>query len=170
MLFQDHLFWYFSLNLAGIQPHVTLFHSDLPQALEDEYEGWISRRIVYGSHLSLSNFAESYSQMQYDWEEMHKFIDWFQKFGYLILFPVQLYNWCMCQQDVMCSNVCLCWGVPFRTVSKWGRASMRGCHSSIITTQSKYIALIQGGPIQNPIAKFSETYISILCEVFPAFT
>ncbi|KAL6339882.1 hypothetical protein AAG906_034971 [Vitis piasezkii] len=30
----------------GIQPHVTLFHSDLPQALEDEYEGWISRRIV----------------------------------------------------------------------------------------------------------------------------
>ncbi|RVX20604.1 Beta-glucosidase 3 [Vitis vinifera] len=50
----------------GFQPHVTLFHSDLPQALEDEYEGWISRRIVYGSHLSLSNFAESYSQMQYD--------------------------------------------------------------------------------------------------------
>ncbi|KAL6339797.1 hypothetical protein AAG906_034883 [Vitis piasezkii] len=30
----------------GIQPHVTLFHSDTPQALEDEYEGWISRRIV----------------------------------------------------------------------------------------------------------------------------
>ncbi|RVW54524.1 Beta-glucosidase 11 [Vitis vinifera] len=41
----------------GIQPHVTLFHSDTPQALEDEYEGWISRRIVYGSHLSWSNFT-----------------------------------------------------------------------------------------------------------------
>ncbi|KAF3436443.1 hypothetical protein FNV43_RR23535 [Rhamnella rubrinervis] len=30
----------------GIQPHVGLFHFDLPQTLEDEYGGWISRRIV----------------------------------------------------------------------------------------------------------------------------
>ncbi|KAI5391998.1 variant 7, Beta-glucosidase 11 [Lathyrus oleraceus] len=37
------------LTSQGIQPHVTLHHWDLPQALEDEYEGWVSRRIVYDS-------------------------------------------------------------------------------------------------------------------------
>ncbi|PIA61389.1 hypothetical protein AQUCO_00300730v1 [Aquilegia coerulea] len=30
----------------GIQPHVTLFHHDLPQALEDDYSGWLSEKIV----------------------------------------------------------------------------------------------------------------------------
>uniref|UniRef100_A0A2P2LXX8 Beta-glucosidase 11-like n=2 Tax=Rhizophora mucronata TaxID=61149 RepID=A0A2P2LXX8_RHIMU len=30
----------------GIQPHVTLLNYDHPQALEDEYGGWVSRKIV----------------------------------------------------------------------------------------------------------------------------
>ncbi|KAF3795776.1 Cyanidin 3-O-glucoside 7-O-glucosyltransferase [Nymphaea thermarum] len=30
----------------GIEPHVTLHHLDIPQVLEDEYEGWLSQKIV----------------------------------------------------------------------------------------------------------------------------
>ncbi|XP_027365302.1 hydroxyisourate hydrolase-like [Abrus precatorius] len=30
----------------GIQPHITLHNFDLPQVLEDEYEGWVNRQII----------------------------------------------------------------------------------------------------------------------------
>ncbi|GAB2289611.1 Belongs to the glycosyl hydrolase 1 [Dionaea muscipula] len=38
----------------GIQPHVTLIHLDVPQALEDEYGGFLSRRIT----LDFTAFAD----------------------------------------------------------------------------------------------------------------
>uniref|UniRef100_A0A7N0SZP6 Beta-glucosidase n=2 Tax=Kalanchoe fedtschenkoi TaxID=63787 RepID=A0A7N0SZP6_KALFE len=34
------------LTANGIEPHVTLHHSDHPQSLEDEYGGWVDRKIV----------------------------------------------------------------------------------------------------------------------------
>ncbi|KAK9794356.1 hypothetical protein WJX73_002180 [Symbiochloris irregularis] len=35
-----------ALLAAGIEPHITLYHWDLPQALEDEYLGWLGERVV----------------------------------------------------------------------------------------------------------------------------
>lgn len=34
-------------DFAGIEPHVTLFQYDLPQVIEDEYNGWLSPQIMY---------------------------------------------------------------------------------------------------------------------------
>ncbi|CAN6987268.1 unnamed protein product [Brassica oleracea var. botrytis] len=36
----------------GIEPHVTLFHYDHPQYLEDEYGGWINSRIMYANNFT----------------------------------------------------------------------------------------------------------------------
>jgi len=40
------LFGFLYIVGSGIQPYVTLFHWDLPQALEDRYGGWLNSQIV----------------------------------------------------------------------------------------------------------------------------
>ncbi len=57
--------WHSSILVyTGIQPHVTLHHADLPQVLEDEYGGWVSRKIVYGS-LPLSIIHHFFALKEY---------------------------------------------------------------------------------------------------------
>jgi len=34
------------IKSKGLTPLVTLFHWDLPQALEDEFQGWLDRKVV----------------------------------------------------------------------------------------------------------------------------
>ncbi|XP_072981376.1 beta-glucosidase 6 [Typha angustifolia] len=44
-----------ALLAKGIEPYVTLYHWDLPQVLQDKYEGWIDRQIIK----DYTNYAEA---------------------------------------------------------------------------------------------------------------
>ena len=48
-----------TLLTAGITPHVTLYHWDLPQVLQDRYAGWQSRRVVedFGAYATVMALA-----------------------------------------------------------------------------------------------------------------
>ncbi|KAK7392320.1 hypothetical protein VNO78_20754 [Psophocarpus tetragonolobus] len=50
----------------GIQPHATLYNFDLPQALEDEYGGWLSREVIRDfTHYADVCFREFGDRVQY---------------------------------------------------------------------------------------------------------
>jgi len=61
-----------SLIFVGIEPYVTLYHWDLPQALEDKYTGWLSPLIMY--------------------EILSIFYNFLTIFNFTILFVVQWYE------------------------------------------------------------------------------
>ncbi|XP_057457434.1 beta-glucosidase 40-like [Lotus japonicus] len=44
-----------TLLAKGIEPYVTMYHWDLPQALEDKYKGWLSTEIIK----DFANYAET---------------------------------------------------------------------------------------------------------------
>jgi len=37
---------FYIINVAGLEPYVTIFHWDTPQALQEEYGGFLSHQIV----------------------------------------------------------------------------------------------------------------------------
>ncbi|KAJ0039058.1 hypothetical protein Pint_23522 [Pistacia integerrima] len=54
-----------ALLAKGIEPYVTLYHWDLPQALEDKYKGWLDRQIMV-KHWITFNEPHTFSVQGYD--------------------------------------------------------------------------------------------------------
>ncbi|XP_010644313.1 putative beta-glucosidase 41 [Vitis vinifera] len=51
----------------GIQPYVTLYHWDLPQMLEDRYEGWLSKQIVKDFEYYASTCFQAFGDRVKNW-------------------------------------------------------------------------------------------------------
>ncbi|KAL4304423.1 hypothetical protein GQ457_10G028760 [Hibiscus cannabinus] len=65
-----------ALLAKGIEPYVTLYHWDLPQALEDEYIGWLDRRIIKDFALYAETCFEKFGDRVKHWitfNEPHSF-------------------------------------------------------------------------------------------------
>ncbi|CAK9139767.1 unnamed protein product [Ilex paraguariensis] len=56
-----------SLLEKGIQPYVTLYHWDLPQILEDRYEGWLSNQIIEDFEHYASTCFEAFGDRVKNW-------------------------------------------------------------------------------------------------------
>lgn len=50
LFYDDHEKIIESYVSSGIEPYVTLYHWDIPQALEDKYTGWLNPQIMYLHH------------------------------------------------------------------------------------------------------------------------
>ncbi|KAE8683030.1 putative beta-glucosidase 41 [Hibiscus syriacus] len=64
------------INQAGTEPYVTLYHWDLPQALEDKYLGWLDRQIIKDFALYAETCFEKFGDRVKHWitfNEPHSF-------------------------------------------------------------------------------------------------
>lgn len=69
------------LKMNGIEPILTLYHWDLPQALQDEYGGWESRKIIEDfTHYSVTLFKRFGDRVKY-WVSLNE-QNIFTTFGY----------------------------------------------------------------------------------------
>ncbi|GMI87429.1 beta glucosidase 40 [Hibiscus trionum] len=65
-----------ALLAKGIEPYVTLYHWDLPQALEDKYIGWLDRQIIKDFALYAETCFEKFGDRVKHWitfNEPHSF-------------------------------------------------------------------------------------------------
>lgn len=73
------------LHKHGITPLVTIYHWDLPQALQDEYEGWESRQII-DDFVNYAEFLfEEYGSKVKHWIVMNE-PNIFTELGYLLAY------------------------------------------------------------------------------------
>ncbi|KAL6659120.1 hypothetical protein ACP70R_003160 [Stipagrostis hirtigluma subsp. patula] len=56
-----------ALIAKGIEPYVTLYHWDLPQALEDKYTGWLDRQIINDYSLYAETCFKSFGDRVKRW-------------------------------------------------------------------------------------------------------
>ena len=61
-----------TLLAAGITPHATLYHWDLPQALQERYAGWQDRRVVEDFGVYASGIGKALGDRVRDWMTLNE--------------------------------------------------------------------------------------------------